>query len=242
MKFDAKQDVREYVWERLSEVGVARFPFPPTGRIPNFSGAEQAARRLSEQEVFQGAEIIKINPDSPQRPVREVALRRGKTVLVPTPRLRGGFLIFDPETIDDSDIRDATMISRWEPFARTLALDEVPKVDLIVTGCVAVTGEGKRAGKGHGYSDLEYAILRELGYPPAPVVTTVHDEQVVDDFPVEAHDLALSMVVTPTEVFEVKKEVAGPDGIDWSLLSDEDLEAMPVLRQVKNRSSDASEQ
>jgi 5-formyltetrahydrofolate cyclo-ligase len=37
------------------------------------------------------ATAIKINPDSPQRPLRAEALRHGITVFVPTPRLRGGF-------------------------------------------------------------------------------------------------------------------------------------------------------
>jgi hypothetical protein len=42
---------------------------------------------------------------------------------------------------------------------------------------------GRRCGKGEGYSDLEFAILRELGHPPVPVATTVHDLQVVDSCP-----------------------------------------------------------
>lgn len=236
MKFDDKQQARDWVWNRLSEQEVARFPFPVEGRIPNFEGADEAARRLADHELFQRADVVKINPDSPQRPLRELALRRGKTVVVPTPRLREGFLQFRPEQIDEQHLRDATMISRWEPFAEKMALEKLPEVDLIVAGSVAVTETGKRAGKGHGYSDLEYAILRELGHPPAPVVTTVHDIQVVGDFPVDDHDVHLSVIATPQRVMEVHESAGGPEGIDWDLLDEEDLEAMPVLAQLRQRS------
>ena len=44
--FADKSAARQWVWDRLSAEGVARFPFPPHGRIPNFAGAELAAARL----------------------------------------------------------------------------------------------------------------------------------------------------------------------------------------------------
>ena len=37
---------QERRWDTLRAEGVARFPFPPHGRIPNFAGAELAAARL----------------------------------------------------------------------------------------------------------------------------------------------------------------------------------------------------
>ena len=227
-----KEQIREAVWDRLKEEKVGRFPFVPRRRIPNFSGAEAAAKRLVEHPLFEAARVVKINPDSPQRAVREAALEAGKIVVVPTPRLTDGFLVFDPEQIDAAHYRDASMISRWEPYATRISLEELPSPELIVTGCVAVTRDGKRAGKGHGYGDLEYAILRELGHRPAPVVTTVHQLQVVEDFAVDAHDLWLSLIVTPEEIIEVDHDRGHSQGIDWSLLDEADLEAMPVLKEL----------
>src|SRR5207244_11096018 len=55
---------------RLAAEGVARFPFPPHGRIPNFAGAKMAAARLLDIEPWKSATAIKVNPDSPQRPLR----------------------------------------------------------------------------------------------------------------------------------------------------------------------------
>jgi len=56
---------------------VARFPFPPHGRIPNFAGAWLAAARLPEIEPWKSATAIKVNPDLLQRPLRAEALRPG---------------------------------------------------------------------------------------------------------------------------------------------------------------------
>jgi 5-formyltetrahydrofolate cyclo-ligase len=104
-----------------------------------------------------------------------------------------------------------------------------------VCGSVAVTRDGHRCGKGEGYSDLEYAILRELGHPPVPVATTVHPVQIVDAIPAEPNDLPLAWIATPDETIEVVSPPPPPDGIDWERLTDEDLDAMPVLRELSSR-------
>jgi 5-formyltetrahydrofolate cyclo-ligase len=70
-RFSNKDAARKAVWDHLQAERVARFPFPPHGRIPNFAGAEQAAKRLFELSSWKNAKRLKINPDAPQRPVRE---------------------------------------------------------------------------------------------------------------------------------------------------------------------------
>ena len=151
---------------------MARFPFPPHGRIPNFAGAEVAAARLLDIEPWKSATAIKVNPDSPQRPLRAEALRRGITIFIPTPRLRGGFKKLDPRRIPPDKIEEAASLSRGDHWSEEVALADIPELDAIVCGSVAVTRDGRRCGKGEGYSDLEFAILRELGHPPVPVATT----------------------------------------------------------------------
>ena len=44
--------------------------------------------------------------------------------------------------------------------------DPIPHLDMLVLGSVAVSESGLRIGKGEGYADLEYAILRAKGIPP----------------------------------------------------------------------------
>jgi 5-formyltetrahydrofolate cyclo-ligase len=59
---------------------------------------------------------------------------------------------------------------------RKVAATELPSVDLISCGSVAVNGEGARIGKGGGFSDLEVAFLIEAGVirPDTILATTVH--------------------------------------------------------------------
>lgn len=232
-RFSNKDDARTAVWNLLQAKRLARFPFPPHGRIPNFAGAEQAARRLFELSPWKNATRLKINPDAPQRPAREEALRRGIRVYVPTPRLRGGFMLFDPAKIPPDKIREAAGLTTGSRWAKKIPLKKLPQMDAIVCGSVAVTRGGRRCGKGEGYSDLEYAILRELGHRPVPVATTVHGMQIVDAFPRDANDLPLAMIVTPEETIRVKRPPRAPKGIDWSHLTEEDLDEMPVLRELQ---------
>jgi 5-formyltetrahydrofolate cyclo-ligase len=234
-QFETKSKARTAVWDALKAEGVARFPFPPHGRIPNFEGAEQAARRLFDAKVLAEAGRIKVNPDAPQRYVRIEALRRDTEVYVPTPRLKGGFKRLDPDSIPDEEVTSAASLSNMDQWAEAVSLGDLPQLDAIVTGSVAVTREGRRCGKGEGYSDLEYAILQELGHDPVPVATTVHPIQIVESIPRDRHDLPLSLLITPGETISIEEPPSQPGGIDWSALSDEDLGEMPILRELQKR-------
>jgi len=232
-RFPDKAAARGWVWDKLKEDQLAAFPFPPHGRIPNFKGAARAARRLFEIPRFRDARRIKVNPDSAQKPVRAEALKRGISVYVPTPRLKGGFLLLDPALIELDQIAAAAAMSKVHDFAQPVALKELPQLDAIVCGSVAVTRDGRRSGKGEGYSDIEFAILAELGHRPVPVATTVHGAQVIDGFPTTANDLPLSWIVTPEEIIEIESPPPAPKGIDWQRLPKGALEEMPVLAELK---------
>lgn len=234
-RFDSKAAAREAVWARLREDRVARFPFPTRGRIPNFAGAERAAARLVEHEPWKSARRIKCNPDSPQRPLRALLLERGVRVYVPTPRLVGGFWLLDPARIPADRLKDAAGMVRGEEFAAPVALDDLPPMDAIVAGSVAVTADGRRCGKGHGYADLEYALALELGHPPAPVATTVHELKVVESFPADDTDLPLALIATPDRTLTIGAPAAPPAGIDWERLPAGALEAMPPLAELARR-------
>ncbi|WP_226040215.1 5-formyltetrahydrofolate cyclo-ligase [Natrinema sp. DC36] len=233
-----KASVRERIWDDLEESGEARFPFPPHGRIPNFAGASDAADRLAEQPEWNEATTIKANPDAPQLPVRRRALREGKTVYMAVPRLSDErcFLKLDPDDLEDYDA--ATTVSGSSKHGEQVGPEAVDRVDLIVSGSVAVTEAGGRIGKGEGYSDLEYAVLRELGLvdESTPVATTVHERQVIDDaVAIAAHDVAMDLVVTPERVLRPEIDGTGqPEGIDWDLLTDERLEEIPVLDRLES--------
>jgi len=229
----AKQEIREEIWTRLRARGVARFPFPLEDRIPNFRGAEAAAARLAALPEWQRARRLKCNPDAPQRPVRLRALEDGKEVFMAVPRLRDArcFLRLDPRRLHGRLARAAT-IGGASALGEAVTPRELGHIDLVVAGSVAVNETGARVGKGGGYSDLEWAIARELGVvdDETIVVTTVHDLQVVAGaIPMTDHDVPVDLVVTPTRVIRTRRRRPKPGGIRGDELSEAQVAAMPVL-------------
>jgi 5-formyltetrahydrofolate cyclo-ligase len=230
---EQKQAARERAWAALEEAGAARFPRPIHGRIPNFAGSEAAARALAATPEFQRARVVKVNPDAPQRYLRAEVLRQGKILLAPTPRLREGFLVLDPAAIDPKAYAKAAAIGGLFQYGTPTPLETAPTPDLLVVGSVAVSEAGARTGKGEGYGEIEYALLRELGRIDAqtPLATTVHDLQVVPSLPIEPFDVTVDLIVTPTRVIRVEGTRQRPDQIYWDLLPAEKLEAIPLLRE-----------
>jgi 5-formyltetrahydrofolate cyclo-ligase len=253
-----KQAVREAVWDAFEAGDQARFPFPPHDRIPNFAGADAACERLTETAEWADAATLKCNPDAPQLPVRRAALRAGKTVYVAQPRLRDPdpFLRLDPEAIDadgDASIDDATTVSGISTHGTPVAPEAVPHVDLVVSGSVAVTSDGARIGKGEGYSDLEWGVLRELDAvtDQTTVATTVHELSVIDGpesalagegdgaggisadrLPEpDAHDVPLDLIATPKRTIRTETTYERPSGIDWDALDADRLDEIPVLAE-----------
>jgi len=230
-----KDAIRRKIWSLMEEKGITRFPRPVFGRIPNFEGAEKAALKLVEQNEYQRAEVVKVNPDAPQRPVRLRVIMDGKKLLMPTPRLRKGFMILDPRKVPRESYPRASTIKGAFRYGKLCPLRELPRVDLIVTGSVAVTNDGVRIGKGGGYSEIEYGVLREIGVveDETPIFTTVHDLQIVDDAPKEPHDLAVDAIITPTRIIRVKKTSKRPDGIFWERLTQRRLLEIPILKELE---------
>lgn len=229
-----KQELRERVWDELEDSGAARFPYPPHGRIPNFAGADAAAERLAACDEWQAADVLKSNPDSPQLPVRRAALRQGKTIYMAVPRLRDErcFLRLDPAEIDDIDY--ATTIGGSAEVGVQVGPDEMAPVDLVVSGSVAVDDRGARVGKGEGYSDLEFAILREFGLVDdgTTTVTTVHGIQVVDDVDTTPRDVPMDLICTPERTIRTDVPGRKPTGIVWDELTAERIAEIPILARL----------
>ena len=194
--------------------------------------------------MWQRARTIKCNPDSPQWPVRQRALEDGKTVYMAVPRLadENPFFLLDPDDLGGRSPRQASSIRGASAAGRTVAVADLEPVDLVVAGCVAVSPNGSRLGKGGGFSDLEFAIAAEAGLVAAdtPVVTTVHEDQIVEDgeIPSVDHDVRLDLVVTADRVITCTRAPRHPALIAWDELTEEKIAAIPLLRRLRPPSSD----
>jgi 5-formyltetrahydrofolate cyclo-ligase len=234
----SKAEVRDMVWRAMEVRGVSRFP-GTKGRIPNFVGAERAALHLQTLPAWRAARVVKINPDAPQLPVRRMALREGKLVYMAVPRLRDleCFLELDPARLGRRALQAAS-IKGAERLGRPVGLEAMPPIDLIVCGSVAVNGKGARAGKGGGFSDLEYALLAETGKvgPRTPIVTTVHPIQMVpQEIEMRAHDIPVDVVVTPDGPIPLTAAFPRPRGIYPEALDERKIEEVPVLARLLRR-------
>jgi len=234
-----KDALRRRVWQLLVARRVARFPFPIDDRIPNFVGAEAAAARAALLPEWRAARRLKCNPDAPQRPVRLCALRDGKIVFMAVPRLRAErcFIKLDPRRLGGR-LPEASTIGGATKLGEPVGPDALERIDLVVAGSVAVDASGRRLGKGGGYSDLEWALARELEVVTArtPVLTTVHELQIVRAaIPVTSHDVPVDLIVTPERVIRPRARRAKPRGIRWDELSAAQIAAMPVIARLATR-------
>lgn len=226
----AKQAIRERIWTLLEHEHAA--PTGVAGHIPDFFGADTAAIRLAEHPAWQAARVIKAVPDLAQFPVRVRALEDGKRLYMASPKLatENPFYYLDPESLA-APPHEAAAHRAAAKYAQPVDVNEMPIIDLIVCGSVAVNRQGVRLGKGAGYSDIEVALLQEAGLIDSHtlIATTVHPLQIVEEvIPESAHDFRVDLVVTPDGTIACPPHPR-PSGIVWEHLSRDTIAAIPAL-------------
>jgi 5-formyltetrahydrofolate cyclo-ligase len=204
LKFKSKQELREAIWTYMEENDLVTFPRPCYGRIPNFTGTEKATEILKSLPEWRRASVIFSAPDSSLHPARREALKEGKTLLVAAPKIKGFYLLKD---ISPWRASEASSIKGFSKFGRSVKIgSDLPKIDLYLTGAVAVDRRGNRIGKGSGYGDREDEILSEAGLmdEKTPRIALVHEVQVFEDFSflMEEGDKRVTLIVTPQGVYK----------------------------------------
>jgi 5-formyltetrahydrofolate cyclo-ligase len=228
-----KEDIREKIWDQMKAAGLSPAPH---GTIPTFPGQNKASERLRGLAVYRQARTIMVPPDQAQLQVRINALLDGKRLIMATPGLRDGFYLLEKENIKVKDWRSAARSSGVHRFGQRLKTtrSEIGEVDLLATGAVAVGLQGERIGKGSGYFDLEYMILREIGSvtEATPICALVDDCQVLEQVPMEAKDVAVDFIVTPTRIITVERILMRPAKITWDELHERHIKGMRPLREL----------
>ncbi|XP_066925915.1 methenyltetrahydrofolate synthase domain-containing protein-like [Clytia hemisphaerica] len=241
-----KESKRQHIWKLMEEKDLIK-PYPPScfNKIPNFKGSGKAAEKLSKLREFQSARIIKINPSLAQMHLRFLTLRNGKTLFVPSPALGDAFMyVVDPKNLKQFwQFKRASSKAGAKEFGTELSIsrDSESKIDLYVVASTVVSANGVRLGKGLGYAELEWAIFYMHGMVTKDtiVATTVHDSQVLSptDLPIslmKCHDLPVDIIVTPTRVINVRKKLIKPSGgVHWDLVTENQLENIPILKRLK---------
>ncbi|MEG9194744.1 MAG: 5-formyltetrahydrofolate cyclo-ligase [Candidatus Methanoglobus sp.] len=196
MRFRNKEEVRQYVWKKIEPF--CDFP-SPYGRIPNFRDARKACERIRELKEYRAAECVFSAPDSVLLRLREIVLEDGKTLLAVLPRMKDFVVLKE---------RVKPTIERLK-LGKKADLSELRgKVRIFAQGCVAVDIHGNRIGKGTGFGDMEFQLLKREGVLAEDVlfVVVAHDIQVFGDlsYLAEEHDVKANVILTPTRTIRVQ--------------------------------------
>ena len=201
-----KQKLRKNIYNKLIENHISTPHY--IGRIPDFKGSNEAAENLRQTPEWVESHTIFVSPDTAQKKVRENALLDKKILIMVTPKIQHGYLKLEHDQFQGEKkhehFREAS--TKEGAFKYGVKIDKLPNVDLVIEGSVAVDLEGGRLGKGGGYGDREIEYLKTTGSitPNTPIVSTLHNLQIVETVPTEEHDQKINMIVTPDKVLRLK--------------------------------------
>jgi 5-formyltetrahydrofolate cyclo-ligase len=124
----------------------------------------------------------------------DVLLRRSARVLLPVARTTGDGV---PMPLRWGEYRPGELVpGRWgllEPPGPVLPESALAEASLVIVPALAVDRRGVRLGRGRGFYDRSLAGRD----PRARLMALVRDVEFVDELPAEAHDVAMTHVITP---------------------------------------------
>jgi 5-formyltetrahydrofolate cyclo-ligase len=181
---DLKTSLRSQIREKLKAISSTRRELL----------SSHACAILEQQPIWTNARSVLFFaplPDEPDIwPLLPVALSAGKQVLLPR---------FAPTTksytacevrIPDTDLKLGQFGIR-EP-TEACAQIALNHLDLILVPGVAFDLQGRRLGRGRGFYDQLLAAVR------GKTCGVAFDEQIVNEVPVEPHDVLLNCILTPS--------------------------------------------
>ena len=233
--------VRQKIRSRMTEVARpdSRFHLDFAEFIPDFTGSDRALARLRELPCYRTGGYAFVTPDNCLAALRTRMLRDGKSMVVSTYGIYRGFVLLEPGMAPAGQETFAGWLDGLEHFGRPVTMAEIASrgaFDFMVTGASAVSLNGVRFGKGHGFFDLEWGMFTDVGVADerTPVVAVVHDVQVVEDrLSPSPTDIIVDYIATPDRLHEATREDPRPRGVKWDLLEPETIEATPPLKELQ---------
>jgi 5-formyltetrahydrofolate cyclo-ligase len=233
--------IRQKIWTRLKDVALpdSRFHLNFAEVIPDFEGSEAAVSRVETLAAYKNARFAFITPDNGLVELRRRMIVAGIPFVMSTYGIYRGFVVIEPGMVPKGHELYAAWLDGAEHFGRPISLAEIARrgrFDIMVTGASAVSMEGVRFGKGHGFFDLEWGMFTDMGLADekTPVVAVVHDVQVVEErLHPSPTDILVDVIATPTRLIEIARQHRRPSGVKWELLEPEQIEATPPLQELR---------
>jgi len=232
--------IREKIWTKLHDVARpdTRFHLNFAEVIPDFEGSEDAIDRVVVDSAYEESGFAFITPDNCLVDLRRRMIEAGKPMVMSTYGIYRGFLYLDPATVPKGALY-ASWLDGMEHFGVPITLEEIAqkgRLDYLVTGASAVSVNGVRFGKGHGFFDLEWGMFTDLGLVDenTPVHAVVHDVQLVNDQlqPSET-DILVDKIFTPSRTHVVERRAKRPHGVKWPLLEPKQIVETPPLQELQ---------
>ncbi len=183
---DEKQKVRKTIktsLEQLSEEKRVKY-------------TNQISAQLFELVEWKQAKVIGITiaipPEIPTVHMIEQAWREGKEVVIPKCNPENKTMQF--KKITTFEQLESVYSGLLEPVESTLEIN-ADEIDLLIVPGLAFTKEGYRLGFGGGYYD------RFMSKYNGSTIALAYECQLIDELPIELHDLPVQLVVTNHQVF-----------------------------------------
>jgi len=167
-------------------------------------GSKNVLSQLKKLPILESAQNIAIylsaDGELNTQPIIEYLWQKKINVYLPVIHpFSKGFLLFlkyDPNT---EMVKNRFNIQ--EPKLNQTQIIPIAQLDLIFTPLVAFDENGQRLGMGGGYYDRSLEKWFKTGKGAIPI-GIAHDCQRVDNIPNEEWDVPLSMIITPSKVWE----------------------------------------
>ena len=209
---EKKESIRKSIYDKLFKENQSLRSNGDYGKIPDFKGSDIAAELLATTDEWKDSKTIFCSPDSAQIPVRYLALKENKNLIMASPNLEHGYLYLEGNKLDGKEKEASTKEGAFDYCSKFFEFGEKASddsfdiaIDMLVEGSVGVDRFGNRIGKGKGFADREIEDLfnKNLIDENTPLVTTIHPFQLVENVPMEDHDKKLNMIVTTDEIIRI---------------------------------------
>ncbi|MGV1847596.1 5-formyltetrahydrofolate cyclo-ligase [Rhizobium sp. L80/93] len=206
--------------------------------IPDFDGVEAATDRITELGAFRQSKLAFVTPDNSTTELRRRLIKARVPLVTATYNIQRGFLYLPPDAVPEGVEGYAAWLDGIEHFAKPITLEGIAalgRIDFLATGASAVSVDGVRFGKGHGFFDLEWGMFTDLGLvvDTVTVAAIVHDVQVVEDrLQISDTDIPVDVISTPSRLISVARAGRRPRGVKWDLLTTDQIQGMPPLREL----------
>ncbi|WP_248891865.1 5-formyltetrahydrofolate cyclo-ligase [Bacillus methanolicus] len=159
----------------------------------------QIAQRLFTDPFWREAKTIAITVSNPPEADTLQIIRKGwelgKKIAVPKCIPESKRMVF--RSLTRFSELESSFFGLYEPIVDQTEVVNANEIDLMIVPGVAFMSDGYRIGNGGGYYD------RYLSSFNGKTVSLAFEEQLIDCFPVEEHDIPVMKLITDKKVIEV---------------------------------------